>query len=352
MRLRLRWRVDRADGCDRARERPRSRPSRRLAKAARGCAISRLERGSDVSRVRVRVAEAKIDGGPRRPADRREHARPTTAGGSRDTCCRSSANTGSTRSTRGSASRSRRTSCARPRSSARRSPPVPICATANGRRQRPLGPASIRKLIDCLAAILDEAVEDELHRPQPRARPADASEGAQAGADVPRDGRARGAHRRRGRAGRPPRVRARHDERRPQRQRRSGRRALGRGMRPSDIAAELGLVEGDGQLPPRRLGADGPGDLRRPARDRRDARRLGRAGQRAVRHPHPRSPAARGHRRALPHPRRQDRGRRPRGAGQPGPRRRDSSRTSTASGAPAARPSPTPTCSRTCAAAG
>src|SRR3954463_10020168 len=31
----------------------------------------------------------------------------------------------------------------------------------NGRRQQPLGPASIRKLIDCLAAILDEAIEDE-----------------------------------------------------------------------------------------------------------------------------------------------------------------------------------------------
>ena len=30
----------------------------------------------------------------------------------------------------------------------------------NGRRQRPLGPASIKRLIDCLAAIVDEAVED------------------------------------------------------------------------------------------------------------------------------------------------------------------------------------------------
>lgn len=31
-----------------------------------------------------------------------------------------------------------------------------------GRRSRPLGPASIRKLIDTLAAILDDAIEDEL----------------------------------------------------------------------------------------------------------------------------------------------------------------------------------------------
>src|SRR4051794_1200596 len=31
----------------------------------------------------------------------------------------------------------------------------------NNRRQRPLGPASIRKLVDCLATILDEAIEDE-----------------------------------------------------------------------------------------------------------------------------------------------------------------------------------------------
>jgi hypothetical protein len=31
---------------------------------------------------------------------------------------------------------------------------------SSNRRQRPLGPASLRKLIDCLAAILDEAIED------------------------------------------------------------------------------------------------------------------------------------------------------------------------------------------------
>jgi len=35
-----------------------------------------------------------------------------------------------------------------------------VIREASGRRQRPLGPASMRKLIDTLAAVLDEAVED------------------------------------------------------------------------------------------------------------------------------------------------------------------------------------------------
>ena len=66
-----------------------------------------------------------------------------------------------------------------------------------GRRARPLGPASIRKLIDTLAAILDEAVEDGLHRPQPGPRQAHARTGPEAAAHLPRDGRARRAARRR-----------------------------------------------------------------------------------------------------------------------------------------------------------
>ena len=44
----------------------------------------------------------------------------------------------------------------------RRSPPAPCCGTAAGGGCEPLGPASIRKLIDTLAAILEEAVEDGL----------------------------------------------------------------------------------------------------------------------------------------------------------------------------------------------
>ncbi len=51
--MRLRWRLDRAYGRDRARERPRSRPGRGLAQAAPRCALRRAHRGSDVSRVRV-----------------------------------------------------------------------------------------------------------------------------------------------------------------------------------------------------------------------------------------------------------------------------------------------------------
>jgi hypothetical protein len=40
----------------------------------------------------------------------------------------------------------------------------------NGRRARPLSPASMRKVIDTLAQILDDAVEDGPHTEQPRAR--------------------------------------------------------------------------------------------------------------------------------------------------------------------------------------
>jgi hypothetical protein len=35
-----------------------------------------------------------------------------------------------------------------------------VLRDGNGRRLRPLGPASIRKLMDGLATILDEAVDD------------------------------------------------------------------------------------------------------------------------------------------------------------------------------------------------
>ena len=78
----------------------------------------------------------------------------------RDTCCRSSGLAASTRSTPSSASRSRRTRCASHASCA-----LTIAAGADlrdehNRRRVPLGPASLRKLITCLAAILDDAIED------------------------------------------------------------------------------------------------------------------------------------------------------------------------------------------------
>ena len=73
---------------------------------------------------------------------------------------------------------------------------------ARGRTARPLGPASIRKLLEMLAAILDEAIEDgHIDRNPARSR-RHAGPGAQAAADLPRDGRARRADRRGGRAGR------------------------------------------------------------------------------------------------------------------------------------------------------
>ena len=323
MPVRLRRRLERADGRSRAREHPRPRPRRRLAQA-RGLATADAATASaDVPRVRVGVAAGEDRRGARRPADRHQHRDRLPLAPRAATCCRSSASTAWTRSTPSlclafKAHKLREAAELRAAIAA-----GAVLREPNGRRQQPLGPASIRKLIDCLAAILDEADRGRAHRPQPRARPADARQGAQAGADVPRDGRARRAHRRRRRAGRRRTANASHAARRPRTRPQPRSPTLWRrGMRPSDIAAELGLSKATVSYHLRRLGADGPGDLRRSARDRRDARRLRRPRQRALRHAHPRPPAARRDRRALPDPRRQDRGRHPRGAGQPGPRRR------------------------------
>ncbi len=189
-----------------------------------------------------------------------------------------------------------------------------------GRRVRPLGPALIRKLTDCLAAILDEAVEDG-HIDRNPAR------GRRMRVKVPKPSRtflemdelvaltdaaseqdaARASDARTRAAARPPRRRS------PS----AGPPACGPAISPPSSASQ-----GDRQLPPPPPGRGGAGDLHRAPRDRRDPRRLRRARQRALRHAHPRPPAARGDRRALPDPRRQDRGRHPRGPGQPGPRRR------------------------------
>jgi integrase len=129
---------------------------------------------------------------------------------------------------------------------------------ASGRRQKPLGPASIRKLVDCLAAVLDEAVEDghidrnpakgrqmRVKVPKPVrtflemdelvALTDAAAEQDARSADGPRNGQpARGAT--------ASAVAAR----------------WARGMRPSDIAAELDLSKATVSYHLRRLGANGP----------------------------------------------------------------------------------------------
>ena len=205
-----------------------------------------------------------------------------------------------------SASPSRRTSSARRPSCARRSPPAPSCATPNGRRQRPLGPASITQADRLPRRDPRRGDRGRAHRPQPGARPADAGQGAQAGPDVPRDGRARRAHRRRRRAGRT------HGDRHatPDAHDATAAAAVAarwrRGMRPSDIAAELGLSKATVSYHLRRLGADGPTTY---VGRRAIVATLGGSGvarQRALRPAHPRAPAARRDRRALPDPRRQD----------------------------------------------
>ena len=133
-----------------------------------------------------------------------------------------------------------------------------VLRDASGRRQRPLGPASIRKLVDCLAAILDEAVEDE-HIDRNPAR------GRRMRVKVPK----------------PPRTFLEMDElvaltdaaaEQDARQAnglsggqgpRNGTAAAvaacwARGMRPSDIAAELHLSKATISYHLRRLGAEGP----------------------------------------------------------------------------------------------
>src|ERR1700733_1551718 len=149
-----------------------------------------------------------------------------------------------------------------------------------GRRRKPLGAVSIRSVLQILATILDEAVEDELLESNP-ARGKRMRAGAEAQPDVPGDGRASSPAASGQRTG----------------------RALARGCASPEagrenVASSASVEQGlpaaadreaprrgarDGELspaPPRRKGRSG---LLRSAGDGRDPRSLGRAGQRAVR---------------------------------------------------------------------
>ena len=293
-------------GPRRSSSRTRWRGSRgRLGATTRSkpAAPSEPRRGADIPRVRVVLAGVEDRRRPRRPPDRREHAERLPLASLATTCCRSSASTASTRSTPSCAGASRRTSCARPPSSARRIEAGADRPRPRNRRLRPLGPATIRKLDRLPEAILDEAIEDGLHRAQPRSRPAHAREGPEADPDVPGDGRARRAGRRR----RPSRTLA-GSMRRPCRGA-TAQAVAARWMRRQASERHRGGArprQGDGHLPPAASRRAGTGDVRRPSRDRRDARRVGRPRQRAVRHPDPRAAPARRDRGALPHPGRQD----------------------------------------------
>jgi integrase len=133
-----------------------------------------------------------------------------------------------------------------------------VLREASGRRQRPLGRGSIRKLVDCLTAILDEAVEDGLIDRNP-------ARGRRMRVKVPKPVRsflemdelvaltdAAGEQDARFTRALPGGL--------------SNRGATAarvaalwvRGMRPSDIAAELGLSKPTVSYHLRRLGAEGP----------------------------------------------------------------------------------------------
>ena len=226
-----------------------------------------------------------------------------------------------TRSTASCASRSRRTSCGRPPSCGARSPRARSCATVAGAASGRSGPASIRKLIDCLAASSTRRSRTA-HRPQPSAREAHAGQGAQAAADVPRDGRARRAHRRRRRAGRADRAR------------RSCRHAEPGSTRAPKVAGAAAAGHALRATSPPSSGSPRPPSATTWSARRSRRRRLRRAAarssprwrqrhprQRAVRPPHRATSAFTPRGRALPHPRRQDRGRRPRGPDEPRPGR-------------------------------
>ena len=108
---------------------------------------------------------------PRRPADLAQHRAGLPLAAVPTTCCHSSANTASTRSTPSCASRSRPTRSRRPPSCGARSRPAPSSRTARAGAVRPLSPAMIRKLTACLTTILDEAVDDgHLERNPARSR--------------------------------------------------------------------------------------------------------------------------------------------------------------------------------------
>jgi hypothetical protein len=197
-------------------------------------------------------------------------------------------------------------------------------------------PASLKRLTETLAAILEEASEDE---------------------SIERD-LARG-RRMRVRAPKPPRTFLEMDElvalidaggahdaaaplialvleADPGTTRARVADALARGQRPSEIAAAIGVSPVDGELQPARLGAPPAGeDQGRSA----VCGTLARSGIRASELCDLRTDtsASTTRRRALAHPRRQDRSRRPRGPAEPRARRGVRPGTSTACGVPASR---------------
>ena len=188
-----------------------------------------------------------------------------------------------------------------------------------GRRRVPLSPASIRKLIDTLAAILEDAVEDELLDSNPARGKRMRVRVPKPEPHVPRDGRAR-LPARRGRAQDAPLTQ-------PRPAAELGFTAalvahlLAQGYRPAQIAKRLGLAKSTVSYHLARLNANSRTRLRRPASDRRDPRARRLARQRAVRPADRAGAPARPRRRALPHPGLEDRGRDPRGPDDAGPRR-------------------------------
>ena len=254
-------------------------------------------------------------GRDRRQADRREHAGRLPLAPARASAAVLRRPAGSTRSTAESACASRRHklresagAADRDRRRRRRS------ATGAGGESSRSGWHRSRSSSRRLAAILDEAIEDESHRPQPCARQSHARASVpKPTADVPRDGRAAGAHRRRGGAGRAPRCQPRCapaglDGRRRRSPSRSPR-ACAQGASPPSSG-----LQGHRQLPRRRARAS-----RRPPRLRRVARSIVRVlwlqrrpRQRAVRPPHRRRAPARSEGARFRDPGREDRGRHPR----------------------------------------
>ena len=133
-----------------------------------------------------------------------------------------------------------------------------VLRDSNGRRQRPLGPASIRKLVDCLAAILDEPVEDEQIDRNP-------ARGRRMRVKVPKPARtflemdelvaltdAAGEQDARTVHG------TTNSRRSPNATAATVAARWARGARPSDIAVELGLSKATVSYHLRRLGAEGP----------------------------------------------------------------------------------------------
>jgi DNA-binding transcriptional ArsR family regulator len=139
------------------------------------------------------------------------------------------------------------------------------------RRVRPLGPASIRKLIDCLASILDEAVEDgHIDRNPARGRRMRLRVPKPARSFLEMDELVALTH-----------TAAEQDTEligplpsKPQPETTAGNVAEGlkAGMRPAEIAASLGLAKSTVSYHVRRLGIVGAARVCRSPRRRRNAR--------------------------------------------------------------------------------